>query len=213
MNPCSAVLRSSCHSKQLKSLLALLVVLALPLSVSAAEPETGGNPRVRMTTSMGAIELELDAQRAPVTVKNFLNYVERGFYNGTVFHRVIPGFMIQGGGFIPGMAQKTVGMAIKNEADNGLKNAAGTIAMARTGDPHSATAQFFINTVDNAMLDHSEKSTRGWGYTVFGKVTKGMEVVKKIEAVPTGAAGGHRDVPKQDVIISKVEVIKTVSKP
>lgn len=214
MKPHSAVLRSSCYSRQLKSLLALVVVLALPLSVSAAEaPAKSDNPRVRMTTSMGAIELELDAQRAPVTIKNFLNYVERGFYNGTVFHRVILGFMIQGGGFTPGMAQKSAGMAIKNEADNGLKNAAGTIAMARTGDPHSATAQFFINTVDNAMLDHSEKSTRGWGYTVFGKVTKGMEVVKKIEAVPTGAAGGHRDVPKQDVIISKVEVIKAVSKP
>ncbi len=214
MKPHSAVLRSSCCSRQLKSLLALVVVLALPLCVSAAEaPAKSDNPRVRMTTSMGAIELELDTQRAPVTVKNFLNYVERGFYNGTVFHRVIPGFMIQGGGFIPGMAQKTTGMAIKNEADNGLKNAAGTIAMARTGDPHSATAQFFINTVDNAMLDHTEKSTRGWGYAVFGKVTKGMEVVKQIEAVATGAAGGHRDVPKQDVVISKVEVIKAASKP
>jgi cyclophilin family peptidyl-prolyl cis-trans isomerase len=200
--------------KQVKSLLALLVVLALPLYVSAAEPlDKSGNPRVRMTTSMGAIELELDRQRAPETVNNFLNYVERGYYNGTVFHRVIPGFMIQGGGFVPGMQQKTAGMAIKNEADNGLKNSAGTIAMARTGDPHSATAQFFINTVDNAMLDHTDKSTRGWGYAVFGKVTKGMEVVKKIETVPTGAAGGHRDVPRQDVVISKVEVIKDISKP
>ncbi len=215
MKPYStAVLRSCCHSKQLKSLLALVVVLAVPLYVSAAEPAAKSeNPRVRMTTSMGAIELELDRQRAPETVKNFLTYVERGFYNGTVFHRVIPGFMIQGGGFTPGMAQKTTGMAITNEADNGLKNVAGTIAMARTGDPHSATAQFFINTVDNAVLDHTDKSTRGWGYAVFGKVTKGMEVVKKIEAVATGAAGGQRDVPKQDVVISKVEVIKAASKP
>jgi cyclophilin family peptidyl-prolyl cis-trans isomerase len=166
-----------------------------------------------MTTSMGAIELELDAQRAPVSVKNFLNYVERGFYNGTIFHRVIPGFMIQGGGFTPGLKQKTVGMAVKNEADNGLKNFAGTIAMARTNDPHSATAQFFINTVDNAMLDHTEPSARGWGYAVFGKVTKGMEVVKKIEAVATGTADGHRDVPKQDVLIAKVERIKDAPKP
>ncbi|MBI5612591.1 MAG: peptidyl-prolyl cis-trans isomerase [Gammaproteobacteria bacterium] len=200
--------------KRLKFLLAMFAVLAVPLSVSAAEPVAkSDNPRVRMTTSMGAIELELDARRSPVTVKNFLNYVERGFYNGTIFHRVIPGFMIQGGGFVPGMQQKTTGMAIKNEADNGLKNATGTIAMARTGDPHSATAQFFINTVDNAMLDHTEKTTRGWGYTVFGKVTNGLEVVKKIEAVATGVAGGHRDVPREDVVISNVELIKDASKP
>lgn len=207
-------LRSSCHSKQIKYFLVLSVFLALPSGVSAVEPPAkSDNPHVRMTTSMGAIELELDRQRAPDTVNNFLNYVERGYYNGTVFHRVIPGFMIQGGGFTSGMAQKAGGMAIKNEADNGLKNAAGTIAMARTGDPHSATAQFFINTVDNAKLDHVDKSMRGWGYAVFGKVIKGMEVVKKIEAVATGAAGGHRDVPKQDVVISKVEVIKVGSKP
>ena len=174
----------------------------------AAESEVGANPRVRVTTSMGVIELELDAKLAPATVKNFIEYVEKGFFSGTIFHRVIPGFMIQGGGFAPGMKQKTVGAPVKNEADNGLKNIAGTVAMARTSDPHSATAQFFINTVDNAMLDHTEKSARGWGYTVFGKVTKGMDVVKKIEAVATGVSGGHRDVPKQDVLIAKVEVIK-----
>lgn len=174
----------------------------------AAEPEAAANPRVRMTTSSGVIELELDAKRAPATVKNFIDYAEKGFYNGTIFHRVIPGFMIQGGGFAPGLKQKPAGTPINNEADNGLKNLAGTIAMARTNDPHSATAQFFINTVDNAMLDHSEKTARGWGYAVFGKVTKGMDVVKKIEAAVTGASGGHRDVPKQDVLIAKVEVIK-----
>ncbi len=174
----------------------------------AAEPEAAANPRVRMTTSMGVIELELDVKLAPATAKNFLGYVEKGFYNGTIFHRVIPGFMIQGGGFAPGLKQKPVGAPIQNEADNGLKNLAGTIAMARTNDPHSATAQFFISTVDNAMLDHTEKSARGWGYAVFGKVTKGMDVVKKIEVVATGQAGGHRDVPKQDVLIAKMEVIK-----
>ena len=199
--------------KQLRYFLALFFLLALPLYVSAAEPEAAANPRVRMTTSMGVIELELDAKRAPETVKNFLDYVERGFYSGTIFHRVIPGFMIQGGGFAPGLKQKTTDEPVKNEADNGLKNLAGTIAMARTDDPHSATAQFFINTVDNAVLDHTEKSARGWGYAVFGMVTKGMDVVKKIEAVATGPAGGHRDVPKQDVVIGKVEVIKDISKP
>jgi cyclophilin family peptidyl-prolyl cis-trans isomerase len=194
--------------KRILAYFCVVLFALVSLGLSAAVPDTAANPRVRMTTSMGAIELELDAQGAPVTVKNFLNYVERGFYNGTIFHRVIPGFMIQGGGFAPGLKQKTVGMSIKNEADNGLKNVAGTIAMARTNDPHSATAQFFISTVDNAMLDHTEKSARGWGYAVFGKVTKGMDVVKKIEAVATGQAGGHRDVPKQDVLIAKIEVIK-----
>lgn len=195
--------------KRFNSLLAVFIVFVLPLGVCADEPAVkSDNTRVRMTTSMGVIELELDAKRAPATAKNFVDYVGSGFFNGTIFHRVIPGFMIQGGGFAPGMKQKTPGSPIKNEADNGLKNLAGTIAMARTSDPHSATAQFFISTVDNAMLDHTEKSARGWGYAVFGKVTKGMDVVKKIEAVATGQAGGHRDVPKQDVLIGKVEVIK-----
>jgi len=207
MNPLNT--NSGEYMKPLISFLALVLFAAVPFAVSAAEaPATSVNPRVRLTTSMGVIELELDAQRAPATVKNFLGYIESGFYNGTVFHRVIPGFMIQGGGFSPGMKQKTVGPAIMNEADNGLKNLAGTIAMARTGDPHSATAQFFISTVDNVMLDHTEKSARGWGYAVFGKVTKGMEVVKKIEAVATGMSGMYRDVPKQDVVIGKLEVIK-----
>jgi len=207
MNPLNT--NSGEYMKPLISFLALVLFAAVPFAVSAAEaPVTSVNPRVRLTTSMGVIELELDAQRAPATVKNFLGYIESGFYNGTVFHRVIPGFMIQGGGFESGMKQKTAGGAIKNEADNGLKNLAGTIAMARTGDPHSATAQFFISTVDNAMLDHTEKSASGWGYAVFGKVTKGMEVVKKIEAAATGMSGMHRDVPKQDVLIGKLEVIK-----
>jgi cyclophilin family peptidyl-prolyl cis-trans isomerase len=161
-----------------------------------------------MTTSLGVVELELDIQRAPGTVRNFMNYVESGFYNGMIFHRVIPGFMIQGGGFAPGMREKTTGVPVKNEADNGLKNLAGTIAMARTSDPQSAAAQFFINTADNPSLDHRDKTDRGWGYAVFGKVTKGMDVVKKIESVSTHTVGPFQDVPVKDVIIQKVEQIK-----
>ena len=186
----------------------LLAALTLPLSVSAAEPSKAVNPQVRMTTSLGIIEIELDAKHAPVTVKNFLGNVNSGFYNGTIFHRVIPGFMIQGGGMTPGMKEKPTGPKIRNEADNGLKNLAGSLAMARTSDPHSASAQFFINTVDNAFLDHSGKNPRGWGYAVFGKVTKGMDVVKKIEAVQTGNAGMHQNVPLKDVVLTKMEVIK-----
>jgi cyclophilin family peptidyl-prolyl cis-trans isomerase len=197
---------------QLNSIFTLLAFLALPLTaVSADQLAKSDSPRVRMTTSMGVIELELDSKRAPITVKNFLGYVYSGFYNGTIFHRAIPGFMIQGGGFTPGMKEKPTGGKINNEADNGLKNLAGTIAMARTPDPHSASAQFFINSVDNAFLDHRDKSMQGWGYAVFGKVTKGMDVVKKIEAVSTGNAGMHQNVPVKDVVIIKVEVIKNAA--
>jgi cyclophilin family peptidyl-prolyl cis-trans isomerase len=174
----------------------------------AAAKGPADKPRVRMTTSLGVVELELDAQRAPGTVRNFMNYVESGFYNGMIFHRVIPGFMIQGGGFVPGMREKTTGVPVKNEADNGLKNLAGTIAMARTSDPQSAAAQFFINTADNPSLDHRDKTDRGWGYAVFGKVTKGMDVVKKIESVSTRTVGSFQDVPVKDVVIQKVESIK-----
>jgi len=163
---------------------------------------------VRMTTSLGVVEIELDAQRAPATVKNFLGYVDSGFYNGTIFHRVIPGFMIQGGGMTPGMKEKKTGAPIQNEADNGLHNTAGTLAMARTMDPHSASAQFFINTVDNPFLDHRGKTLQGWGYCVFGKVTKGMDVVKKIEGVATANAGMHQNVPVKDILIKKVERIE-----
>jgi cyclophilin family peptidyl-prolyl cis-trans isomerase len=137
-----------------------------------------------------------------------MNYVESGFYSGIIFHRVIPGFMIQGGGFVPGMREKTTGVPVKNEADSGLKNLAGTIAMARTSDPQSAAAQFFINTVDNPALDHRDKTDRGWGYAVFGKVTKGMDVVKKIESVSTHTVGPFQDVPVKDVTILKVETVK-----
>jgi len=161
---------------------------------------------ITVKTSLGNIEIELDAQKAPATVTNFLNYVEQGHYNGTVFHRVIPGFMIQGGGFEPGMKQKQTNAPVLNEANNGLLNDEFTIAMARTGDPHSATAQFFINVSDNASLNFSSETPQGWGYTVFGKVTKGQEVVKQIEAVSTGQSGPYGDVPNEDVVIESVVV-------
>jgi cyclophilin family peptidyl-prolyl cis-trans isomerase len=185
--------------------LVLLAALALPLATPAAETSPPGNPQVRMTTSLGVIELELDAKKAPKTVANFLGYADKGFYDGTIFHRVIPGFMIQGGGFVPGMKEKPTGAKIRNEADNGLKNLAGSVAMARTPDPHSASAQFFINTVDNGFLDHRDKTAQGWGYAVFGKVTRGMDVVKKIEAVATGNAGFHQNVPVKDVMITRIQ--------
>jgi cyclophilin family peptidyl-prolyl cis-trans isomerase len=186
-----------------------LLALAVVFSFNAVAAEAKKmNPQVRLTTSAGVIELELDAAKAPVTVKNFLDYVDAGHYNGTVFHRVIPKFMIQGGGFEPGMKEKAKTRApIQNEADNGLKNLNGTVAMARTPDPHSASAQFFINVKDNGFLDHSGKTAQGWGYAVFGKVTQGMDVVKKIETVATGNKGPHGDVPVTDVIITKAERI------
>ena len=162
---------------------------------------------VKLHTNHGVITLELDAEKAPVTVANFLAYVEAGHYDNTVFHRVIDGFMIQGGGFTPGMNQKPTGEQIKNEADNGLKNDRGTIAMARTQAPHSATAQFFINVADNAFLNHTSPDLQGWGYCVFGKVSEGMDVVDAIRKVKTGSSGFHQDVPKEDVIIERAEVV------
>jgi cyclophilin family peptidyl-prolyl cis-trans isomerase len=185
----------------------LLALCALPLLAHSAERQRIP-PQIRITTNLGVIEAELYPDKAPRTVKNFLGYVERGFYHGTIFHRVVPGFVIQGGGFVPGMKQKPTGAPIKNEADNDLKNLAGTLAMARTPDPHSATAQFFINTKDNAMFDHRDKSPEGWGYAVFGKVTKGMDVVKKIESSRTKTVGPFENVPVYDVVIEKVEQIK-----
>ena len=158
-----------------------------------------------METNHGTITIELDADKAPLTTENFKKYVADNFFDNTIFHRVIPNFMIQGGGFNPGMSQKQTLEAIENEADNGLGNDRGTIAMARTNDPHSATAQFFINLKDNAFLNHSGKNPQGWGYCVFGKVSEGMDVVDKIAGVATGNKGGHADVPVEDVIILKVE--------
>jgi peptidyl-prolyl cis-trans isomerase B (cyclophilin B) len=162
------------------------------------------NPQVELhVAGLGTIKLELDTTKAPTTVANFLHYVRAGHYDGTLFHRVIPGFMIQGGGFEPGMHQKATGKPIQNEANNGLKNERYTIAMARTSDPHSATAQFFINVADNDFLNHSAPTSQGWGYAVFGRVIEGSDVVDRIAAVPTGQRGFHGDVPKQDVVIEK----------
>ena len=162
---------------------------------------------VKLQTNFGVIALELDTERAPETVKNFLAYVESGFYSNTMFHRVIDGFMVQGGGFEPGMRQKPTQKTIKNEAGNGLKNDRYTIAMARTSEPHSASSQFFINLKDNAFLNHTAPSSQGWGYCVFGKVVEGRDVVDKIKQVKTGKRGGHADVPVEDVIIESVEVV------
>jgi len=162
---------------------------------------------VNLHTNFGLISIELDEQRAPETTKNFLSYVKDGFYTNTVFHRVIDGFMIQGGGFEPGMKQKATGSPIKNEAANGLKNARYSIAMARTSDPHSASSQFFINVGDNGFLDHTSPSPQGWGYCVFGKVVSGQDVVDRIKAVKTGKRGFHDDVPVEDMVIEKAEVV------
>ena len=179
------------------------VLSMLPL---AGTPASAANPRVKLVTNYGLIVVELFPDKAPVSVKNFLRYVREGHYNGTLFHRVIPGFMIQGGGFDREFHQKPTHAPIMNEAGNGLKNLAGTIAMARTSDPNSATAQFFINTVDNDFLDHKDNSDRGYGYAVFGKVVEGMDVVKRIEALPTHNVGPFSDVPVHDAYIDKAEV-------
>lgn len=161
---------------------------------------------ITLHTNHGDIVLELDFDKAPKTADNFLTYAKEGFYDGTIFHRVIDGFMIQGGGFDKDMSQKKTKAAIENEADNGLKNDCYTVAMARTMDPHSATAQFFINVKDNSFLNHSGKNSQGWGYAVFGKVSNGTEVVDKIKAVKTGSKGMHQDVPVEAVIIEKVTI-------
>jgi peptidyl-prolyl cis-trans isomerase B (cyclophilin B) len=162
---------------------------------------------VILHTSMGDIKLALDADNAPATVENFLQYVRDGHYDDTVFHRVINGFMIQGGGFAPGMKQKPTRGPVANEAGNGLKNAKYSVAMARTSDPHSATAQFFINVADNAFLDYKGPSPQGWGYCVFGRVVEGTDIVDRIAGVATGSTGFHQDVPKEDVVIRKAEEV------
>lgn len=164
---------------------------------------------ITLQTNFGNIRIELDQTNTPKTAANFLEYAKSGFYDGTIFHRVINNFMIQGGGFIPGMLQKNTQSPIENEADKGQKNNRGTIAMARTSDPHSATAQFFINVVDNSFLNYSQKTTNGWGYCVFGKVVEGMDVIDKIKAVTTTNRAGHQDVPVDDVVIEKVIVEET----
>jgi peptidyl-prolyl cis-trans isomerase B (cyclophilin B) len=163
---------------------------------------------VVLTTNFGQIKLELFAEEAPKTVANFLNYVNSGFYDGLIFHRVIPDFMIQGGGMLPGMEEKDTDAPIENEANNGLKNDRGTLAMARTMEPHSASSQFFINTKDNSFLNFRSETPDGWGYAVFAKVVEGMDVVDKISGVQTGRFGFHQDVPSEDVVIEKAEVVE-----
>jgi len=189
----------------ISAFLALLLCCISPFSYSL---DKGKKTMVKLHTNHGTITLELDAGKAPNTVKNFLEYVNSGFYTNTIFHRVIDGFMIQGGGFEPGMKQKPVNAPIKNEAANGLKNDNYTVAMARTNDPHSATAQFFINVKNNGFLNYSAPNPQGYGYCVFGKVVDGMDVVDAIRKVKTGNRAGFQDVPLEDVIITKAEVVK-----
>ena len=187
----------------------IVILGALVALVAAgAGMAVAANPKVEMETSKGKMVIELFPDKAPETVKNFLNYVETKYYDGTIFHRVIPKFMIQGGGFTSDMKQKSAGAPIKNEADNGLKNDRGTIAMARTGDPHSATAQFFINSVNNDFLNHKSKTQQGWGYVVFGKVIAGVDVIDAISAVKTVTRGRFRDVPAETIEIISARVLK-----
>lgn len=185
----------------------LLLAATALFAVTAAQAQGAAAPRVKLATSAGDIVLELQAAKAPKSVENFLAYVKKGHYNGTIFHRVIPGFMIQGGGFDKAMAQKPTEKPIENEATNGLKNDKYTVAMARTPHPHSASAQFFINVNDNAFLNHSAPTQQGWGYAVFGRVIEGQDVVDKIAGVPTGNQGMHQNVPLTPVIINAASVL------
>ena len=162
---------------------------------------------IRMTTTLGNIDIELDYDNAPKSAANFEQYVKDGHFDGTIFHRVIDNFMVQGGGMLPDMSQKETRAPIENEANNSLKNVIGTLCMARTNDPHSATSQFFINVADNAFLDHSAPTTQGWGYCVFGKVVDGMDVVNEMKGKPTTTRAGHQDVPAEDIVIEKAEII------
>jgi peptidyl-prolyl cis-trans isomerase B (cyclophilin B) len=190
---------------RLKSLITLIFITLISFNTHA---ENTMNPKVKLSTSMGDIVLVLDADKAPITVENFTNYVKNGHYDGLIFHRIIPNFMVQGGGMEPGMKERLNLSPIQNEADNGLKNNKGTIAMARTNEPHSATSQFFINLKENDFLNHTGKDLRGWGYTVFGEVVEGIEVVDAMGAVATGNAGGHGDVPTEDVMLIKAEIVE-----
>lgn len=201
--------------RRLGTALLASVLLAAGANAAAANSTTneGAKPmttdtRVKLQTNQGDIVIELNAEKAPKTADNFLKYVRDGFYDGTVFHRVINNFMIQGGGFEAGMKQKKTNDPVENEANNGLKNDRYTVAMARTSDPHSATAQFFINVADNDFLNHTAPTTNGWGYAVFGKVVEGTDVVDKIKGVKTGSRGFHQDVPAEDVIIEKATVVE-----
>ncbi|MDX8129801.1 peptidylprolyl isomerase [Methylomonas sp. OY6] len=190
------------------TLVYLMLFLFSTLSFATENKMSNTHSKVKLTTSLGDVVIQLEDEKAPVSAANFLAYVKQGFYAGTIFHRVIPGFMAQGGGFDTSFKQKETNAPIKNEADNGLKNKRGTLAMARTNDPHSATAQFFINYKDNSFLDHTSPSPSGWGYAVFGEVIEGMDVVDAMAKQATGNRGPHQDVPKTDIVIEKAEVIK-----
>jgi cyclophilin family peptidyl-prolyl cis-trans isomerase len=204
-------LRTSFIEADMKNLITTCIFTLL---LAANTYVLADNPKVRMETSKGTVVIELYPDKAPMTVENFLRYVNAGKYDGTIFHRVIKGFMNQGGGFTPDFKKVETYAPIQNEADNGLKNTRGTIAMARTGDPHSATNQFFINTVDNAFLDHTGKTMRGWGYCVFGTVVDGMDVMDRIARVQTGAGGPfNQDVPQEEILIQKISVIETAPRP
>ncbi len=190
------------------TLVYLMLFLFSTLSFATEKQMSDTQTKVKMTTSLGTIVIELDNAKAPVSAANFADYVKSGFYDGTIFHRVIPGFMAQGGGFDTSFNQKATQAPIKNEADNGLKNERGTLAMARTNAPNSATAQFFINYKDNGFLNHTSPTPSGWGYAVFGKVVEGMEVVDEMAKQPTGNRGMHQDVPKTDIVIEKAEIVE-----
>jgi peptidyl-prolyl cis-trans isomerase B (cyclophilin B) len=190
-----------------KYILFIILFFTTTLSFSTEKTMSDTQTKVKLTTNLGEIVIQLNTEKAPLSSANFLTYVNEGFYNGTIFHRVIPDFMAQGGGFDTSFNQKTVHAPIKNEANNGLVNSRGTLAMARTNDPNSATAQFFINYKDNSFLNHSSQTSSGWGYAVFGEVIEGMDVVDAMAKEATGNRNGHQDVPKSDIVIEKAEVI------
>ena len=189
-------------------ILSMVLFLTSTLSFATENNMSDTQTKVKLTTTLGEIIIQLNTEKAPVSSANFLTYVNEGFYNGTIFHRIIPGFMAQGGGFDTSFNQKAVHAPIKNEANNGMANSRGTIAMARTNDPNSATAQFFINYKDNSFLNHTSPTSSGWGYAVFGEVIEGMDVVDAMAKQATGNRGGHQDVPKTDIVIEKAEVVK-----
>ena len=194
----------------------MIRLFALLIALAVAPAALASNPKVEVKTSLGTVVIDLYPENAPQTVENFLQYVKDGFYDGTVFHRVIPGFMVQGGGFTRNLQQKPTRPAIRNEAGNGLRNAIGTVAMARTKDPHSATAQFFINVADNDFLDFKSPDENGYGYTVFGRVSAGMDVVQKMLQVPTATVGPHQNVPRTPIVIESTRLIEAApakSKP
>lgn len=189
-------------------ILFMMLSLTSTLSFSTEKTMSDTQTKVKLTTTLGEVVIQLNTEKAPVSSANFLTYVNEGFYNGTVFHRIIPDFMAQGGGFDTSFNQKAVHAPIKNEANNGLKNTRGTLAMARTNDPDSATAQFFINYKDNSFLNHTSQTSSGWGYAVFGEVIEGMDVVDAMAKQATSNRGGHENVPKTDIVIEKAEVVK-----